>query len=147
MRKVQGPSRDVLITELRRVAAAMAELHPPYTGYGPSSNYFREQMPHDWPQIQAITKRMGASTWDGVLRAAGLKVPTRGMTLEFSNVRKRAAAPWAERQPETTLLMPPGELRCYDEMPLIPRQKWGEWVRRLDDQHVLIKVVTVYEVR
>ncbi|MGD9726907.1 MAG: hypothetical protein AB7R40_22390 [Nitrospiraceae bacterium] len=144
----QGPSVQQIVAELRRLATEMAKIWPAYTGYGPSSNYFRERMPGHWPKIQAITRRMGAQDWAGVLRVAGLKFPSRGMMIEFSHHSKRTVAPWEEREPETALLLPPGcSLRSYDGMPAIERRRWGEFVRRVDDEHVLIRVVTVYEVR
>lgn len=129
------------------MAAEMAELHPAYTGYGPSANYFRERMPYHWPKIQRITTIMGAKDWTGVLKAAGLKTPSRGMMIGFSNAQKRVAPPWQHREPEPMLLPADGPVRCYDALPVIQRQQWGEHVRRLDDEHILIKVVTVYEVR
>lgn len=141
------PKRETVVAELRRMAAEMAELHPAYTGYGPSANYFRERMPYHWPKIQRITTIMGAKDWTGVLKAAGLKTPSRGMMIGFSNAQKRVAPPWQHREPEPMLLPADGPVRCYDALPVIQRQQWGEYVRRLDDEHIFIKVVTVYEVR
>jgi hypothetical protein len=133
------------------MAAEMAETHPPYAGYGPSANYFRERMPYHWPKIQALTRLMGAKDWAGVLKRAGLRFPSRGMMIGFSNAQKRIVPPWQHREQEP-LLLPGGEsgeeeLRCYDGLPVIERRKWGEVVRRLDDERVLVRVVTVYEVR
>lgn len=141
------PSKQMIVDKIRQMAAEMAELYPPYAGYGPSANYFRERMPHHWPKIQALTTRMGAMDWCGVLLAAGLKMPSRGMMIAFSNAQKRVVPTWQHREPETTLLPADGPVRCYDALPVIQRQQWGEFVRRLDDQHILVKVVTVYEVR
>lgn len=147
MRIENGPTPEAVIAELRRMAAEMAETHPAYTGYGPSSNYFRERMPYHWPKIQALTRLMGAKDWSGVLRKAGLRFPSRGMMIGFSNAQKRAVPPWQHREPEPVLLPVDGDERCYEGLPLIERRKWGEMVRRLDDEHILIRVVTVYEVR
>lgn len=147
MRVVNGPSKETVIAELRRMATEMTEMYPPYAGYGPSSNYFRERMPYHWPKIEALTRLMGAKNWEGVLKAASLRFPSRGLMISFSNAQKRAIPPWQHREPETMLLPADGSVRCYEEMPLIQRRKYGEVVRRLDDEHVLVKVVTVYEIR
>lgn len=141
------PSKETITRELHKIAAAMVELHPAYAGYGPSANYFRERMPCHWPKIQRLTTIMGAKDWEGVLRGAGLKVPSRGMMIDFSNAQKRVVPPWQHREPEIMLLPADGPVRCYDALPVIQRGKWGEFVRRIDDEHILIKVVTVYEVR
>lgn len=145
--RTSEPNRETVITELRRMAAEMADLHPAYTGYGPSANYFRERMPYHWPRIQRLTRILGAKDWEGALKAAGLKVPSRGMMIGFSNAAKRAVSPWQDQEPETMLLPADGPVRCYEALPVIKRREWGEFIKRLDDQYVLIKRVTVYEVR
>lgn len=142
------PTREDVIALLRKVANEMTEIWPDYLGYGPSSSHFRERMPAHWPQIQALIRRMGAGCWGDVLRMADLKLPNRGMMLEYAHVHKRQAADWEQREMESEMLMPPGSLRCYnDGMPVIERGQSGKFIRRIDDNHVLIRISTIYEVR
>lgn len=145
-----SPTRADVIALLQKMARDMAEIWPPYSGYGPSSSHFRERMPAHWPKIQALIRRMGGGCWADVLRAADLRVPSRGMMIEYAHAHKKQAAVWEEREEESNLLMPPGGgVRCWydNELPLIERGQSVRLLRRLDDQHVLIRISTVYEVR
>lgn len=143
-----SPTREDVIALLRKIAGEMTEIWPTYFGYGPSSSHFCERMPAHWPQIQALIRRMGAGCWEDVLRMAELKLPSRGMMLEYAHVHKRQAADWEAREQESSMLMPPGGGCWYDDgLPVIERGKSARFLRRLDDQHVLIQISTVYEVR